>query len=217
MSIAALIRQMTEAGAPIEAVLIAVEAIEASQAAVDAKRAAERDRKRRQRERGKDGTVAGQSRDSHADMSDDPPLSAPPNDIYSNPPHLSPNSQTCGRDAFPCPEWCEPAVWADLKRNRKAKRLANTATAHSQFIRDIQKLATDEWPPGEVVREIAARGWGGAYDPREAGKPNNARTNHRTERSTTRQTGERVAARFAAGSGGAAHILPRLGPPGGYD
>ena len=107
------------------------------------------------------------------------PPSAPPNDIYSNPPHHPPITKSSVRDAFPCPDWCDRKVWADLKRNRKTKRLTNTETAHAEFLRDIAKLATDEWPPGEVVRAIVARGWGGAYDPRQSQndrKPANVRT-----------------------------------------
>jgi hypothetical protein len=54
MSIADLIRAMTAAGAPLEAIALAIEAIEAKDAAVaaartelDARRAVERDKKRR--------------------------------------------------------------------------------------------------------------------------------------------------------------------------
>lgn len=75
----------------------------------------------------------------------------------------------CAREAepFPCPDWCDPEVWRDLKHNRKQKRLANTATAHRSFLAKVEELAEDGWPPGEVVRQIAAKGWGGAYDPRD--------------------------------------------------
>ncbi len=174
-----LLARLIEAGTPadlIEEVAMMIAEKRAADRAVEDARAKARERQARKRERDQSRDVT----ECHVTECDGEatPLSAPPNDIYSNPPHLSPNSQTGARDAFPCPEWCEPAVWADLKRNRKAKRLANTATAHSQFLRDIAKLATDEWPPGEVVRDIAARGWGGAYDPRNATndrKPRNDR------------------------------------------
>jgi hypothetical protein len=51
MSIATLIRQMTEAGAPPEAIALAVEAIEAAQNKDQARRAAQRERTRRHREK----------------------------------------------------------------------------------------------------------------------------------------------------------------------
>lgn len=57
MTIAELIRGMAAAGAPPEAIALAVEAIEAKDAALEARRASDRERKRRQR--------SGQSRDSH--------------------------------------------------------------------------------------------------------------------------------------------------------
>lgn len=172
-----LIARLIEAGTPaelIEEVAMMVAEKRAAEKAMQEARDKARERQARKRERDLSRDVT-QHNVTYCD-SDCSPLSAPPNDIYSNPPHLSPIKQSGGRDAFPCPDWCEPAVWADLKRNRKSKRLANTATAHSQFLREIQKLADDHWPPGRLVEAIVARGWGGAYDPRDQGKPSNGRT-----------------------------------------
>jgi hypothetical protein len=64
MSMAQIMQAMSEAGAPFEAILIAVRAIEERDAAIADRRAAERDRKRRQRERDSHGTVTGQSEDA---------------------------------------------------------------------------------------------------------------------------------------------------------
>lgn len=85
MSIADLIRKMSEAGASTEVIALAVEAIEGKDMLIEAKRAAERDRKRRQR--------SGQSRDSHGTVTGHPPspLSdketspTPPKEINSPP------------------------------------------------------------------------------------------------------------------------------------
>ena len=65
MSLATLIRRMSEAGAPPEAIALAVEEIEALQASLDARRVADRERKRVQRERQKTADVTGQSGDGH--------------------------------------------------------------------------------------------------------------------------------------------------------
>jgi hypothetical protein len=70
MSLASLVRRMTEAGAPPEAIAIALEEIEAIQSSLDARRHAERDRKRAQRERQKSANVTGQSEDSHGTVTD---------------------------------------------------------------------------------------------------------------------------------------------------
>lgn len=55
---------MSDAGAPAEAIALAVEAIEAMQVSLDARRTADRDRKRAQRARRKSANVAGQSEDN---------------------------------------------------------------------------------------------------------------------------------------------------------
>jgi hypothetical protein len=70
VSIATLIRRMAEAGAPPEAIALAVEELEALQASLDARRIADRDRKRDQRERQKSANVTGQSEDSHGTVTD---------------------------------------------------------------------------------------------------------------------------------------------------
>lgn len=92
MSIASLIRSMTEAGAPLEAIALAVEAIEARDAEIARRREQDRDRKRKQRERSRDshGTVTGQSADSH----DNAPLSPPnPPTPPNTPPIIPPDEK----------------------------------------------------------------------------------------------------------------------------
>lgn len=70
VSLATLIRRMTDAGAPPEAIALAVEEIEALQACLDARRTADRDRKRAQREREKTADVTGQSEDCPETVTD---------------------------------------------------------------------------------------------------------------------------------------------------
>ena len=65
MSLSVMIRRMAEAGAPPEAIAIAVEEIEAVQAALNARRSADAERKRAQRKRLEYANVTGHSRDSH--------------------------------------------------------------------------------------------------------------------------------------------------------
>lgn len=144
----------------------------------EAKRANNAERQRRFRERHKDDNNADNAlRDVTArDSVTDPALSLPPNENNSNPPaHSHPENTPRARkaDDFPCPVWCEPEVWSDLKRNRRTKKLTNTATAHRQFVADVEAMADDAWPPGKLVKAIVAKGWGGAHDPREDRKPGN--------------------------------------------
>lgn len=167
-----LVQAMTEAGAPMEAVLIALRALEAKDAeiasrdaATAARRAKDAERKRTER-----ASVHGQSTDSPRTVQDDPSLSLPPNENNSNPPtHTHPDVTTRARkaDPFPRPDWCSEQIWNDLKANRKAKRLPNTASAHAKLLRDLEAMSDDDWPPGRLLEAIVARGWAAAYDPRE--------------------------------------------------
>jgi uncharacterized protein YdaU (DUF1376 family) len=76
-------------------------------------------------------------------------------------------SLTRARETFPRPDFAEPQVWTDFLANRKRKRLQNTATAYAGFLRDIERLTDDDWPPGRLLEHAVAKGWGGIYDPRE--------------------------------------------------
>lgn len=195
-----LLARLIEAGTPaelIEEVAMMIAEKRAAEKAVQEAREKARDRQARKRERDLSRDVT-----QHNVTEGDAPVqgfSAPPNDIYSNPLHLSQNTKSGGRDAFPCPDWCEPAVWRDLKRNRKAKHLANTETAHRKFVTAVLGMADDEWPPGRLVEAIAANGWGGAYDPRQSQndrKPANVRTPP-----SNRNTAELALAKLGMASG----------------
>lgn len=170
MSMAQLVRDMSAAGATPEAIAIAIDAIEAMQSQIDAKRAVERDRKRRQRANTQDmdGTVPGLSRDMDGTVTDAPPLSRPPNENISNPPTHTPPDIYIPREAFPMLDCTDRQTWDDFRRNRKAKRLPCTATAHAKLIADLDKWAIRTgWPPGKVFAACVAKGWGAIYDPTE--------------------------------------------------
>ena len=106
----------------------------------------------------------------------------PPNDIYSNPPPSVTKVTSvdgvkrASRDEYPKPEWADPKVWDDFKKNRKRKGKPNTASAYKRFCDDIARLSDDEWPPGRLLEHAAAEGWAGIYDPRE--KLNGSQNGH---------------------------------------
>jgi hypothetical protein len=114
---------MTDAGAPPEAIALAVEEIEALQLALDSRRNADRDRKRAQRERRKSASVTGHSEDSHGTVTPNPspdkvsPQTPLQNNPNPSPPYNPPASQRRGTrlpDNFEMPdEWI---VWAAGKR-----------------------------------------------------------------------------------------------------
>lgn len=167
-----LLARLIEAGTPadlIEEVAMVIAEKRAAEHAVEERKAKARDRQARKRERDALSRDVTECHVTGCDITS-APLSLPPNDNNSNPPAHTPEEQTPRArkaDDFPCPDWADSRVWADLKRNRRTKRLTNTATAHKRFISDVMAMADDDWPPGRLVEAIAAKGWGGAYDPRD--------------------------------------------------
>lgn len=180
MSLSALIKRMAEAGAPIEAIIMACEAVEAEQARIagDREKAAQRKRNQRARERDDSVTVTGQSRDADGTVAQSPPLSRPPNENISNPPtHTPPDITSRARaDDFPRLECASPAVWRDFLKNRAKKNLTNTASAHRKLVRDLAAMvARTGWPPGKVFEACVEQGWGAIYETNEMKGGNDGR------------------------------------------
>jgi hypothetical protein len=101
---------MSDAGAPPEAIALAVEEIEALQAMLDARRAADRDRKRAQREREKSANVTGQSEDSHGTVT---PLVSLDKEISPRPPKEI-NPIPCVRNTRARAKHPLPANWIPM-------------------------------------------------------------------------------------------------------
>lgn len=161
---AAMIDAMVASGCTPEQIAAVVKADMAErELRLTNKRAGDAERQRRHRA-SRNVTV------TECDIEDAPSLSRPPNENNSNPPtHTHPDVTTRARkaDPFPRPDWCSEQIWNDLKANRKAKRLPNTASAHAKLLRDLEAMSDDDWPPGRLLEAIVARGWAAAYDPRE--------------------------------------------------
>jgi hypothetical protein len=151
------------AGASAEMIVAAVKADAANDLArLQQKRTDDASRQRRSR------TNRAMSQDvtvTPRDTCDAPP----PNDIYSNPPPLSPDASHPPRGrarqagAFPKPDWADGQVWSDFLANRKTKRLPNTATAHRKLLADIERIADAAWPPGRLLSVATGKGWGAIY------------------------------------------------------
>ena len=118
MKVSDLMQAMSDAGAPMAAILIAVRALEERECVIDQKRAVERDRKRLQRanERDSHGTVTGQSMDDTGTNGATPSLSRPPNENNSNPPtHTHPDTQSRARKGTRLsPDWAPQPLPDDL-------------------------------------------------------------------------------------------------------
>jgi hypothetical protein len=139
VSIATLIRRMTEAGAPPEAIALAVEEIEGIQASLESRRSADRDRKRAQREAQKTADVTGQSGDI-------PHLSQR---IPKSPPALNKEkAPTPPKEIKSTPRVCV-AREAD-RWHRMPEGWRPTKPLPPQLQAKI-----DQWPPGAFDDEVA--------------------------------------------------------------
>lgn len=166
MKVSDLMRAMSDAGAPMEAILIAVKAIEESHDAIEQRRAGERERKRRQRSKADDvaGTVTGQSRDIAGTVTDEAPLSLPPNENISNPPTHTPGNNTRtrkGQGVSPLaakPDEVSAEVWRDFQTLRKRKGAPLTETALGGIADEARNAG---WPLEAALRKCVVRGWQG--------------------------------------------------------
>lgn len=160
-----------------------------------------KDRERQARRRSRDVTECHVTkRDSVTDPSLSRPLSPQtPHTPTHTHPDITPRARKGGD--FPMLDCTDADTWADFLRNRKAKRLPNTATARRKLESDLAEVsARTGWPPGEVFAACVAKGWGAIYDPRET---TNDRPKQRpsTARETTGETAYRIAAELSQGPG----------------
>lgn len=201
MSVADIMEAMSKAGAPIEAILIAVRAIEAKDAEIEARRANDRERKRRQR-----GTVTGQSRDTDVTVTDTPPVldketsPTPPKEINPTPRvGIALARKAAG---FGPPEGIEIGLWNEFCGQRK-KPL--TSTAYQAILNKLAEAAEAGWPPGELFTRALEGGWETIFVPKE---PRNGRSGSDSlgggsgQRGANRQDGFLSAIRQAADSFG---------------
>jgi hypothetical protein len=161
MSMAALMQEMADAGAPMDAIIIAVRALEARDAEIEQKRAVERDRKRRQRQRERDshGTFTGQSADIP-----EPPLSLSPNENNSNPHTHTPVNISRARRGWPIPNGVSAEQWDAFCRQRKK---ALNPRAYELLTGKLVALARDGWPPGDLIDLAIERGWETVFEPKD--------------------------------------------------
>lgn len=77
---------------------------------------------------------------------------------------------------WPCPFGVEAQHWRDFLGNRKTKHLTNSQTALDGQLADLARVSAETcWPPGEVVRVCAAKGWGSINNPLEGKGGNNVK------------------------------------------
>ena len=197
--IATAVRHLMAAGVTGEALFAAIAELEAEVRGEPKARSAGAIRQERYRRNKASQTVTSDACD--ADPSLSRPLSpqTPLTPTHTHP-DITPRARKGGD--FPMLDCTDADTWADFLRNRKAKRLPNTATARRKLESDLAEVsARTGWPPGEVFAACVAKGWGAIYDPRET---TNDRPKQRpsTARETTGETAYRIAAELSQGPGG---------------
>lgn len=197
--IATAVRHLMAAGVTGEALFAAIAELEAEVRGEPKARSAGAIRQERYRRNKASQTVTSDACD--ADPSLSRPLSpqTPLTPTHTHP-DITPRARKGGD--FPMLDCTDADTWADFLRNRKAKRLPNTATARRKLESDLAEVsARTGWPPGEVFAACVAKGWGAIYDPRET---TNDRPKQRstTARETTGETAFRIAAELSQGPGG---------------
>ncbi len=169
----AIIDAMLAAGCTAEQLAAVIKADLADrEGRVAEKRQKDAERQRRHRERNavsRDVTVTDS--DSVTDPSLSPAPFLSPQTPQTNPhPHTHPDKQSRARKGteFPMLDCTDAETWADFLRNRKTKRLPNTASAHRKLETDLAAMvARTGWPPGKLFAACVERGWGAIYDPRD--------------------------------------------------
>lgn len=161
MSIAALIRQMAEAGATSEVIALAVEAVEAERARDDERKAKQRDRTRRHREGKRYGNVTETSLSQHGNGDSLPPKETPP----TPPKEITPNP--CGdntaREARPdlkaefAEFWTEFPAKKGKPKAEEAFRKARKIASHEAIMAGVRRYVAElsrfpdrsvKWPQG---------------------------------------------------------------------
>lgn len=136
LSLATLIRRMTDAGAPPEAIALAVEEIEALQSLLDARRVADRDRKRAQRESQKSANVTGHSEDiPETVLGQSGDRVSPDKEAPQTPKEINP---------IPCVQDTRARGWHRLPQDWQPRSLPAPVQAK-----------VDQWPPGAIEDELA--------------------------------------------------------------
>lgn len=214
-----MIDAMVAAGVTVEVLAAAIKAdLAARENQVSAKREKDAERQRRHRERNavsRHVTVTGC--DSVTDPSLSPAPFLSPQTPQTNPhPHTHPDKQSRARKGadFPMLDCTDAETWADFLRNRKTKRLPNTASAHRKLETDLAAMsARTGWPPGKLFAACVERGWGAIYDPRDKVDERNTRNTAQTGGSLAAPNGRPMGRTEAAARAAAGMVGP--GKPGG--
>jgi hypothetical protein len=201
MNLAELVRRMAEAGAPPEAIAIALEAVEAAQAAVEARLEAKRDGNReRQRRRRSRVTERDITRDVTRDERDNP---SPKKEIPPTPPKekttppalasLGPGNRAGATPRETLLECLSPETADGVLAHRKAMRRPLTGRAAQLLAKGFASTAD----PNAAADMMIERGWQG-FKPEWFDNERRSNGNGKQGKGSIVEAGRRLTARLVA-------------------
>jgi hypothetical protein len=168
-----LMQALSDAGAPLEAIIIAVRALDEKDAEIRArddaakeKRAADAARKREERAAGKaskDGPRTRRGRGEDAPLNDN--ILIPPAEVKTS----------AKRASFDLPDWVPEEEWADFDEMRRAMpKVPWRPAAKRGVIAELEKLRGEGHCPAKLLRKAVTRGWRQVFpgDDTMGGRPN---------------------------------------------
>lgn len=215
-----LMQALSEAGAPFEAILIAVKALDEKDAEIAARDAEKAEKRARDAERKRQSRASVKRPRKVRGRSKDCPADPPKDNIQTPGSGISPSGENqnavCVRDAdWPeIPNWVDPVAWNGFHEMRRKKRAWATARAVDLLLADLTKWRAKGHDPTLILNTSTKSNWTDLYEPKATA---NDRQHSHSAKPTTRQIGERVAAGFASGSDRDSHLLPGPRAACGHD
>lgn len=218
-----MMQRMSDAGAPFDAIMVAVRHIEALETANSERKAKDAARKRAKRE--EEHVSADNPRTVHGRGADNSAAPLSPDKSPPDPQKLTPNPAPTGRvipprarEKFPAPEGVASDQWKGFLQLRTAKRQPMTERGYSLLCGKLTGLAEHGYPPGEMIDLAIERGWTTVHEPHDD-QPRQRNGYSRDTRDPTTVALELLAAKDRAGqvpqAGGADFDVG--GGPGGMD
>ncbi|HEX8418529.1 MAG TPA: hypothetical protein VF638_00795 [Sphingomonas sp.] len=185
MNVSDLMEAMAAAGAPMEAIVLAVRALEAKDASLQAsekaaadKRAAHAEWKRNRRAEINASMDSPRTEDGQSALA---PFPAPPNENNLTPPTHTPVRQSRSHvrePKFSLPSDIPEEEWDGFEEMRKRIGKPMTDRARTLAISELRKLADAGHPPGEVLNHCTMNSYQGIFPPKDQkhGRQNSRRS-----------------------------------------
>lgn len=162
-----LLARLIEAGTPAD-LISEVAMLLAERKVLENRRKNERERKAKSRRDSDECHVTSREGTGQDGTTEDSPLSRPPNDNNSNPPTHTPVNKPRARKAdFVLPSNIPAEAWDGWLEMRKKIGKPPTDHAKTLAVAELDKLAADGWPPGDVLNHCTLNAYQGIFPPKD--------------------------------------------------